>query len=70
MLELCCFGLLATKTCLDCEHDKIRHLQIVGVLIYAYGLLVGGEGSSFFGMDGLKRMESSWHSQGTVLGPV
>lgn len=56
--------------CLDCEHDKTRHLETVDVLIYAYGLLVGGKGLSFFGTDGLKWMESSWHSQGTVLGPV
>lgn len=55
---------------LDCKHDKIRPLEIVDVLIYAYGLLVGGEGSSSFGMHGLKWMESSWHSQSTVLGPV
>lgn len=67
-LNFCCFegdGLLATKTCLDCEHDKIRHLEIVDVLVHAYGLLVGRKGSSFFRMTaGLKWMESSRQQSG------
>lgn len=62
-LNFCCFegdGILATKTYLDCEHDKIRHLEIVDVLIHAYGLLVGVKGSSLSRMmAGLKWMESS-----------
>lgn len=70
MLEFCCFGLLATKTCLDCKHDKIRHLEIVDVLIYAYGLLVGRKGSSFFGMDGLKKLAQPGHSAGACLKPL
>jgi len=67
-LNFCCFegdGLLATKTCLACEHDKIRHLEIVDVLIHAYGLLVGGQGSSCFRMmAGLRRMEGSRQQSG------
>lgn len=67
-LNFCCFeedGLLATKKCLDGEHDKIRHLEIVDVLIRAYGLLVGGKGSSLFRMMALlKRMESGRQQSG------
>lgn len=69
-LKFCWFegdGLLATKTCFDCEHDKIRHLEIVDVLIHAYGLLVGGKGSPFFRtMAGPKWMESSRQRSGRL----
>lgn len=62
-LNFCCFegdGLLATRTCLDCEHDKIRHLEIGDVLIHAYGLLVGGKGSSLSRtVAGMRWMEGS-----------
>lgn len=69
-LKFCWFegdGLLATKTCFDSEHDKIRHLEIVDVLIHAYGLLVGGKGSPFFRMmAGLKWMEGSRQQSGQL----
>lgn len=64
-LNFCCFegdGLLATRTCLDRKYDKIRHSETGDVLIHAYGLLVGGKGSSLLRMmAGMRWMEGSRH---------
>lgn len=67
-LKFCWFegdGLLATKTCFDCEHDKIRHLEIVDVLIHAYGFWWVGRVHPF-----LERWlgQSGWKAVGSGQG--